>query len=151
MRYEPIKDKLGKIVGESAVKRRILYCILGVIFLREWHVKRGLRKIFREKRIESVLDAGSGFGQYSYYIARKKSKIQPAEEAKVCGVDINREEINKCNTFAGRLGLSNLSFGFADLEKLEFNEEFDLVVSVDVMEHIKDDIIVFKNFCKALR
>ncbi len=150
MRYEPIKDKLGKMVGESPMRRRFLYLVLGLIFLREWHVKRGLRKIFRENKIGNVLDAGSGFGQYSYYIGKKMARESPGK-VKVSAVDINKEEINKCNRFTGRLGLTNLSFGFADLEKLEFKEDFDLIVSVDVMEHIKDDVAVFENFYNALR
>jgi len=144
MRYEPIKDKLSMIVGENASKRRMLYSILGIIFLREWHVKRGLRRLFRQKGIKDVLDAGSGFGQYSYYIARKS-------RSRIVGVDINQVEVDKCNAFAKRMNLGNLSFGSADLEKLDFDDKFDLIVSVDVMEHIKDDIAVFKNFYRALR
>lgn len=150
MRYEPIKDKLGKLVGESPIRRRILYFVLGSLFLREWHVKRELRKILRENKIKNVLDAGSGFGQYAYYICKKMSGRSLAV-AIVCGVDVNREEIDKCNAFAGKLGLRNLSFTVADLEKLDFRDEFDLIVSVDVMEHIRDDVAVFRNFFSSLR
>jgi 2-polyprenyl-3-methyl-5-hydroxy-6-metoxy-1,4-benzoquinol methylase len=144
MKYEPIKDKLSSIIGKNRLARRILYSLLGIVFLREWHVKRELRTIFRTNKISDVLDAGCGFGQYSYYIAKRL-------KAKVCGVDINSEEINKCKEFANKLRMEKLSFDFADLENLDFHERFDLIVSVDVMEHIKDDNTVFRNFNRALR
>lgn len=144
MKYEPIKDKLSVMIGDSTLMRRVLYSVLGLIFLREWHVKRALRKAIRDGRAEDVLDAGSGFGQYSYYVARKTGRS-------VTGVDINRAEIEKCTLFARKLGMKNLSFDFADLEKLGFENKFDLIVSVDVMEHLRDDVAVFRNFARALR
>ncbi len=144
MRYEPIKDKMSLIIGDSAVMRRLLYTILGIIFLREWHVKRGLRRIFRDKKTKDVLDAGSGFGQYSYYVAKKM-------RGNVVGVDINRAEVEKCSKFAENLGLKDLAFSYADLEKLSVDKKFDLIMSVDVMEHIRDDMAVFRNFYSSLR
>ncbi len=144
MKYEPIKDKLSMMIGDSTFMRRSLYSVLGLIFLREWHVKRALRRTVRKSRVKDVLDAGSGFGQYAYYVARKMG-------SNVTGVDINRTEVDKCNVFARKLSMKNLTFGFADLEKLDFEDKFDLIVSVDVMEHIKDDVAVLKNFARALR
>ncbi len=144
MRYEPIKDKLSLVIGNSVFLRRALYAFLGIIFLREWHVKRALRKIFRVGGIDNVLDAGSGFGQYSFYVAKNMG-------ANVLGVDINSAEVEKCNVFAKNLGMTNLSFEVANLEALDLAEKFDLIVSVDVMEHIKDDVRVFKNFNEVLR
>lgn len=144
MRYEPIKDKLSLIIGNSPLARRVLYTFLGLIFLREWHVKRTLRRILRFEKIDDVLDAGSGFGQYSYYVAKNLG-------VNVLGVDINKAEVERCNIFARNLGLTNLSFAVADLETLSLSKEFDLIMSVDVMEHIRDDVRVFKNFHGVLR
>lgn len=144
MRYEPIKDKLSGLIGESTLMRRLLYSALGTIFLREWHVKRALRKILDDGADHDVLDAGSGFGQYSYYVAKKFN-------ANVFGVDINDSEVNKCNQFAARLKLNNLSFSVANLERLDLQKRFDVIVSVDVMEHIRDDVQVFKNFSRVVK
>lgn len=124
--------------------------MLGLIFLREWHVKRAIRRIFRSRGVDEVLDAGSGFGQYSHYIGRKMRR-QDSTKVKVFGVDVNRDEIHKCNVFAEKLGYASISFDAIDLEQLAFEDRFDLIVSVDVMEHIKDDLAVFKNFNSALR
>ncbi len=144
MKYEPIKDKLSSLIGESPIMRRLLYTALGAIFLREWHVKRALRMILKNGDIHDVLDAGSGFGQYAYYVSRKF-------KADVFGVDINKSEVERCNRFAGRMKLNNLSFSVADLEKLNFENKFGIIMSVDVMEHIRDDVQVFKNFSNLLK
>ena len=150
MKYEPIKEKLGNVVGQSPMKRRILYTLLGLIFLREWHVKRALRRLVRQNRVADILDAGSGFGQYSYYAAKLPARGDQ-EKMNVLGVDINRMEIDKCTAFARATGMGNLTFMPGDLENLDFRERFDLIVSVDVMEHIRDDLSAFKNFHSALR
>ncbi len=47
--------------------------------------------------------------------------------------------------------LNNLSFSVADLEKLNFENKFGIIMSVDVMEHIRDDVQVFKNFSNLLK
>ncbi len=144
MKYEPIKEKVSSLMGQSPVMRRLLYSFLGIIFLREWHVKRALREIMKGRDAVEVLDAGSGFGQYSYYCASKL-------DAKVFGVDINKSEVEKCNRFAQKMNLLDLSFAAADLEKLALTKKFDVIVSVDVMEHIRDDVKVFKNFSQVIR
>jgi SAM-dependent methyltransferase len=47
--------------------------------------------------------------------------------------------------------LKNCSFAVEDLTKITHSDKFDLILSVDVMEHIQDDGCVFRNFYTALR
>ena len=42
--YDPVKDKLARIVRKSRVLRRIFYFILDLVFLRSWHIRRIIRK-----------------------------------------------------------------------------------------------------------
>jgi SAM-dependent methyltransferase len=94
----------------------------------------------------SILDAGSGFGQYSYYLAKKFPK------ARVLGLDIKEEQIADCNAFAKAAGLSErLTFSIADLTTFIGQEKYDLILSVDVMEHILEDVKVFINMNKSLK
>jgi SAM-dependent methyltransferase len=148
MKYEPIKEKIGSVIGTNHLLRRLYYFALGIILLRAWHVKREIRKIFEAHICGDVLDAGCGPGQYSYYIAKKYG-------AKVLGVDVIRSEVDRCNRFAHEQDLANMEFTAADLSSdnfaKAFSEKFDLIVSVDVMEHIKDDAAVFQNFASVLR
>lgn len=148
MKYEPIKEKIGYFIGASHFLRKLYYFALGILLLRAWHVKREIRTIYRKDKFKNVLDAGCGPGQYSYYIAKKFG-------AEVIGVDVIESEIERCNLFAKHQNLAGSKFLVADLSSeglpQMFSEKFDLIVSVDVMEHVKDDVAVFKNFASVLR
>jgi cyclopropane fatty-acyl-phospholipid synthase-like methyltransferase len=92
-----------------------------------------------------VYDAGSGFGQYSYYIA-KKFPI-----ATIYGIDLKDEQVADCNQFFHKSGLEQCTFAVEDLTQIQHANTFDFILSVDVMEHIPDDIGVFRNFFRALK
>ncbi len=133
---------------ETLRSERLLYFVLDIILLRAWHVKREIRRAFTSNEIENVLDAGCGPGQYSYYLAKKFN-------VKVTGVDVIAAEVDRCNLFAQRQNMWNSRFIVADLSSENVqqitDEKYDLIISVDVMEHIKDDLAVFKNFAAVLR
>ena len=92
-----------------------------------------------------IYDAGSGFGQYSYYIA----KHFPL--ATIFGIDLKEEQVSDCNNFFHFIGLNQCSFAVEDLTQIQHSDKFDFILSVDVMEHIPDDIGVFHNFFRALK
>ncbi len=145
MQYDPIKDRLGNIVKKSPFLRKIFYKMLGLMFLREWYVKRKINELYRKDPPADILDAGCGFGQYSYFMAKKF----PA--AKLLAVDVKLDYLDDCKFFFGKTGSLNAEFEFADLTKIEYENMFDFILSVDVMEHIEDDIGVFKRFYRALK
>jgi 2-polyprenyl-3-methyl-5-hydroxy-6-metoxy-1,4-benzoquinol methylase len=146
MQYEPIKKSLGRFFAGSLFLRKTLYFLLDLLLLRTWHVKRALKKIRREYNGEAtVLDAGSGFGQYTWRMSRMSNKW------KISAIDINSEQINDCNSFFGKTGLSDrVSFQTGDLTLLQDTDCYDIILSVDVMEHIEEDLLVFKNFYRSL-
>jgi SAM-dependent methyltransferase len=147
MQYEPIKKSLGRFFAGSMFMRRTLYFLLDLLLLRTWHVKKILRKIVRQFPGDaSVLDAGSGFGQYTWRMSKMNSHW------KIKAVDINSEQIEECNRFFGKKGLSDrVTFSMCDLTKLSDSNKYDIVLSVDVMEHIEEDLLVFQNFYRSLR
>lgn len=147
MQYEPIKRSIGRFFAGSLFLRKTLYSLLDLLLLRTWHVKKVLRKITRQFSGEaSVLDAGSGFGQYTWYMSRLNNRW------KIRAVDINKEQVDDCKKFFSRTGLSDqVSFDTCDLTNLSDLNCYDVILSVDVMEHIKEDIIVFKNFYRSLK
>jgi len=102
-------------------------------------------KLKRKKTSLSVLDAGSGFGQYDYYMARRHNDWQ------IKGVDVKPEQIADCNAFFHKTGLKNATFAKADLTTFDEKEAYDLVLCVDVMEHIEEDRKVLKNFYRSLK
>lgn len=146
MHYDPIKRSLGKVFNKSPFLRKTFYRLLDLLLLRTWHVYKEIKKWAKGKDNNvSVLDAGSGFGQYSYYL----STVNPAW--KILAVDVKQEQVNDCNAFFKKIGKKNVAFMVADLTKFRMENDFDLVLSVDVMEHILEDVEVFKNIHASLK
>lgn len=147
MQYDPIKRSLGKVFNQNTSLRIIFYKLLDLLLLRAWHIRKELReKAGTSPEIKNILDAGSGFGQYTYRMAKwfKMSEIK--------AVDIKVEQINDCNDFVLKAGLeSRVKFEIADLTKFNDPEKYDLVLSVDVMEHIEEDELVFRNFFNSMK
>ena len=146
MRYDPIKRKLGEVFNRSLFLRRLFYHMLDLLLLRTWHIKQELRRwraLHAGKR--NILDAGSGFGQYSYYLSRAN------KEWDITSVDVKEEQVEDCRRFFSGAGLDNVSFEVADLTEFVREGSYDLVLSVDVMEHIEEDEKVFRNFHRSLR
>lgn len=122
--------------------------MLDILLLRAWYIHRALKEFSRSITIEQdvrVLDAGSGLGQYSWYMAQKNPKW------KITAIDIKKEEIASCKAFFDHQNKGNVAFLADDLTKYVVPETFNLILSVDVMEHIEDDEKVFSNFYKTLK
>lgn len=148
MHYDPIKRTLGSFFNRTPWLRILFYKMLDILLLRSWHIRRALRlwNAERGNRPADILDAGSGFGQYSHRLAMLN------KGNRVTGVDVKQEQIADCNGFFERLGLATrVRFEEADLTKFLRPEAYDLILSVDVMEHILDDEAVFANFFRSLR
>ena len=146
MQYDPIKRKLGVFFNQTPAFRKLFYRLLDILLLRSWHIRKVLKEIERETSGPlTVLDAGSGFGQYDYYMASRHKDWQ------IKGVDVKPEQIADCNDFFNRIGLQNARFAKADLTTFSEKEKYDLVLCVDVMEHIEEDEKVLKNFYESLK
>ena len=70
---------------------------------------------------------------------------------KFLAVDVKEEQIADCNTFFQRIDRKNIRFQVKDLTTFTIPEHFDLVVCVDVMEHVLEDVQVFKNYHTSLK
>lgn len=146
MQYDPIKHSLGKVFNKTPFLRKLFYKLLDILLLRTWHVKKEIR--IWEKTTggkTNILDAGSGFGQYSYFLASKN------KNRNITGTDVKSEQIEDCNNFFSKIGLNNANFITADLTKYVSENNYDLILSVDVMEHIFEDVKVFENFFRSLK
>lgn len=146
MQYDPIKRKLGKVFNSAPFLRKLFYRLLDLLLLRSWHIRKAIKK-WEKTAVgkQNILDAGSGFGQYDYYLANRNKNWA------IRGIDVKQEQIDDCNGFFKKIGLKNASFGFADLTKFSEPEKYNLVICVDVMEHIEEDEKVFSNFYKSLK
>lgn len=93
----------------------------------------------------TILDAGCGSGVFSYELAKRHP------DAQVIGVELDEGLVERANTIATRAGLTNLRFQQEDVTKLGFDDAFDLVVSVDNLEHVEDDVAALQTLFHALR
>src|SRR5664279_1945895 len=146
MQYEPIKRTLGRFFARTPLLRKTLYFLLDILLLRTWHVKKALHKIASQFPGDArILDAGSGFGQYSWRMSHMN------DHWNIKAYDINKEQVDDCNIFIGKTGLSQrVSFYACNLTAMNDINCFDIILSVDVMEHIEEDVLVFRNFYKSL-
>ena len=112
----------------------------------------GPRQYFRQTLLISyikkgnnlVLDAGCGNGSLSFRIAKK--------EHKVIGIDITKENVDFANMVKDSKGIKNIKFMQMSLTDITFKDKlFDVVVSGEVLEHIKDDDKVMKHFNRVLK
>src|SRR5512135_2154467 len=146
MQYDPIKKSLGSFFSGPAFMRKIFYFLLDLLLLRAWHVKRKLRRLAGTFNGQvSVLDAGAGFGQYTWRMKR----LHPGWQVKA--VDIDQQRIDDCELFFRKARLKGVTCEKGDLSELADSENYNLILSVDVMEHIRDDEQVFRNFHRALK
>jgi len=149
MQYDPVKRSLGNVFNKAAWLRKLFYRLLDLLLLRAWYIKREFRKIFsgtdKNSSVE-ILDAGCGYGQYDFYMSGR------LRNANILGVDVKQEQIDDCNQFFGKIGRGDrVRFQYADLTEFQMADKFDLILSVDVMEHILEDEKVFQNFGKSLK
>lgn len=147
MQYDPIKRYLGNIFNTSTYFRIFFYKLLDILLLRTWHIKREIRVLRRNfPENAEILDAGSGFGQYTFYLSTLSRKY------KIKAVDVKAEQVADCNRFFAKLGRSyRVVFEEADLTLYTEPSKYDMILSVDVMEHILEDVAVFRNFNKSLK
>ena len=148
MQYDPIKKSLGKVFNKTPFLRRIFYKLLDLLLLRSWHVRKEIRQWANEtalpERSRFILDAGSGFGQYTYFLSGLNKKWF------IDAVDVKVEQIDDCNNFFNLIDRKNVLFEIADLTRFSKPDRFDFILSVDVMEHIEEDELVFRNFYDSL-
>lgn len=120
-------------------------------FLKPIHSGGGLIRMMHFKNevnkfnFMQAMDAGCGEGQYSFYLAR----LNPS--SMITAYELNEQQVEKNKIKANKLKIKNVKFIQKDLTKLNDIEKFDLIVSIDVLEHIQEDKKVIEYFYKALK
>ena len=147
MEYDKVKRTLGFVFNRRPFMRRLFYRLLDLLLLRAWHIKKELRRLKNEFPDDvSILDAGAGFGQYVYYMSGLWRRGQ------IKAVDVKTEQVDDCNRFFSKIGRGDrIRFETADLTRFCEPGMYDLALSVDVMEHIEDDVAVFRNIYASLK
>lgn len=133
--------------GKSGFAERTLFRLLGVPdpahYLHNLYMRREL-KALQGLNPKKILDAGCGSADHTFYLAR----CYP--QAEVLGVDLNAPQIERNRETARLLGISNVRFEVADLSAANYSSHFNLVISIDVLEHIPKQTEALANLSSAL-
>lgn len=139
----------GKKFTEKDWKRRFAYSLLGEPHLPGWirlqHVLRSLRGLPLNGHPVRFLDAGCSRGDLLTYLAEQRPNW------KFVGLELEGDRIEMAETIRQRVDLQNVSYLRADICRLPFENEFDVAVCSDVMEHIADDHVAFTDLTRALK
>ena len=141
MNYDPVKDRLGSLFGHPKLLP-LFYRILHLLFLRSWYVRREIRRLPSGAR---VLDAGTGFGQYAWYVARN------TPDARVVAVDIKNDYLARARRCFEAAGLDHIiDTQYDDVTAPAVEGPFDCILAVDIMEHLEEDVLVMEHFARLL-
>lgn len=126
---------------------RLLFKAMGIVDPAHYlHSRYFLRALSRwgDLRPRAILDAGCGRGDYTFYLAGR------FPDAQVHGVDIDEARVDRNRRMAEQLGFENVTFEKADLVSAKFSTPFDLIISIDVLEHIAQQEQALRNLAGLL-
>ena len=111
-----------------------------------------LKRILPERDFRSILDAGCGKGDFSFYLAEKypQSVVEGWDKSDETLHDLG-ENIEVCNRIREISGLKNAVFFKRDLQDLEATAKYDLIITIHVLEHIENNARILRNFFHALK
>jgi 2-polyprenyl-3-methyl-5-hydroxy-6-metoxy-1,4-benzoquinol methylase len=98
--------------------------------------ERDLGELFEQATPASVLDVGCGEGVLVHQWAQRLAARDPADPARVVGIDLEEESIQA--GWAERQA-PNLEYRVMQAANLPFaDDEFDLASAIEVLEHVPD-------------
>ncbi|MGD8395785.1 MAG: class I SAM-dependent methyltransferase [Candidatus Eiseniibacteriota bacterium] len=113
--------------------------------IRTGHVLKVIQELVAATPGEPrVLDAGAGGGGISLAIAASERRCR------VEAIELVAEKVEAARAQARARGLSNVDFSTGDVTWLDRPGRYDLVISVDVLEHIENDAAALSSVCEAL-
>lgn len=106
----------------------------------KWYlIKRLIWKYFPGRTDLNILEIGCGTGEITKNLEAY---------GKVVGLDISPEALEICRAN----GVTNVVLGdINSVDLLAYHEKFDLVLALDVLEHIQDDVLAMKRVKDMLK
>ena len=92
-----------------------------------------------------VLDLGCGWGSLSLYIAEKYPN------AKITSVSNSRTQKEFIDSVCKEKGFKNVTVITKDMNEFEIDKKFDRLMSVEMLEHMKNYEILFEKFSRFMK
>lgn len=142
----------------AKVDKNQLILFLERVYLRIWGIPEigfQIRSLFflsilqknvPKRKFMRILDAGSGIGAYTLWLSNMY------KDARVDGWEIDKHKLKFSQAFAKELSVTNAAFMYGNVvnTKLQLKTSYDLIVNIDVLEHIKNYQVVLRNFHNIL-
>lgn len=139
-------NEIEQYIGSNTFLRKLAYQAIFWTTLREWYIRRAHLNIIKRLPPDfGYLDAGSGLGQHSYFLAQK------CPAATITGCEVNPEPVRNCNALARAEALVRLQFRVSDLSQLATDRSYDFIFCGSVLEHIEADQVVLRLFYDLLK
>ena len=118
----------GKIIKSQYDKFRQINKFLEMVddTLKNWN-----------KKTITVIDFGCGKSYLTFVLYHYLTEIRKLD-AKVIGLDLKSEVIEKCNIVAEKYGYKNISFQIGDINEFKPSEQIDMVVSLHACDTATD-------------
>lgn len=98
--------------------------------IRSLHLRKSIKSLNPHNSM--ILDAGCDTGRDAIYFGAKYPN------AKIVGIDISDTAIAEANERLASARLENVTFCKSDIFQVDWINKFDIVYSIEVLEHVKD-------------
>lgn len=147
---EKIEAGKGCLHSCSGFLGKLYLRILGIpeigFQVRFLYFKKILNECLFNFTPKKILDAGSGIGAFAFWLGRFYPR------ATVVGYEIDKNKLQFCQELAKELQAKNVTFLYNDLlKKNRERKVYDLIVNIDVLEHVKNYKKVLKNCYDLLK
>jgi SAM-dependent methyltransferase len=139
------KDSRRRGIHTAPAFRRAMFLLRFLTQLRSWYITRELRGLLRRSGTTSMLDAGCGYGEYSYFVASRHPEVA------VTSLEVDRKLAGDFGAFVERAGIGNVRVVAGDVLGLTEREQYDLVLCGSVLEHIEEDERALANLVASVR
>jgi SAM-dependent methyltransferase len=144
MQYDPIKNSMAWGIELFPPLRKLFFCILDLVLLRQWYVKRSIKKLFPSDYPIRFYDAGAGFCQYSDFI------LSNWQSSIAFALDLKTDYVEAYAHFASNEYGKRFSWVGGDLVTYQPRHSYNLIAAIDILEHIENDQQVLHNFYQCL-
>jgi len=140
-----LRDPEGSPLRLMTQLEKLYIRFLGVPDTIKQQQAREISSILANLEFSSILDIGCGQGYFAAMIAKKYSHCN------VKGIDINQNKVNIGNQVKKKFGLRNLTFEQGDFCSDVISDKYDLVIMLQVIEHIEDDTLLLEKIRRTIK
>ena len=113
--------------------------------IRNGHIINLIKKLELKGERLAVLDAGCGLGYSCFWLAQQNPNYE------ITALDIDQKAIQEGRLVSKQMGISNIHFENLDLSQLCEEQKYDLIYSMDVLEHIPDDMAAINALRRSIK